>query len=152
MAATTWLIHHDTLCYYSRHIANGHISCIIHRRITGFLVVQEPKCMHAHKYRLLGASCYLKLKCWAPQFSWLGAFGFPSLFLRAQHWKGYSKHSFITLHSLFYSWAGKPHSQISCTPSLEAHILWGKFVLKNNWHLGKGWLISGFTKKKYTSH
>ena len=30
---------------------------IIHRSITGFLVVQEPTCMHAHEYRLLGASC-----------------------------------------------------------------------------------------------
>ena len=29
-----------------------------HRSITGFLVVQEPKCTHAHEYRLLGASCY----------------------------------------------------------------------------------------------
>ena len=26
--------------------------------ITGFLVVQEPICTHAHEYRLLGASCY----------------------------------------------------------------------------------------------
>ena len=31
---------------------------IIHRSITGFLVVQEPTCTHAHEYRLLGASCY----------------------------------------------------------------------------------------------
>ena len=30
---------------------------IIHRSITGFLVVQEPTCAHAHEYRLLGASC-----------------------------------------------------------------------------------------------
>ena len=30
---------------------------IIHRSITGFLVVQEPTCTHAHEYRLLGASC-----------------------------------------------------------------------------------------------
>ena len=30
---------------------------IIHQSITGFLVVQEPTCMHAHEYRLLGASC-----------------------------------------------------------------------------------------------
>ena len=29
-----------------------------HRSITGFLVVQEPTCTHAHEYRLLGASCY----------------------------------------------------------------------------------------------
>ena len=28
-----------------------------HRSITGFLVVQEPTCMHAHEFRLLGASC-----------------------------------------------------------------------------------------------
>ena len=32
---------------------------IIHQSITGFLVVQEPTCTHAHEYRLLGASCYL---------------------------------------------------------------------------------------------
>ena len=31
---------------------------IIHRSITGFLVVQEATCTHAHEYRLLGASCY----------------------------------------------------------------------------------------------
>ena len=30
----------------------------IHQSITGFLVVQEPTCTHAHEYRLLGASCY----------------------------------------------------------------------------------------------
>ena len=30
---------------------------IRHRSITGFLVVQEPKCTHAHEYRLRGASC-----------------------------------------------------------------------------------------------
>ena len=32
---------------------------IIHRSITGFLVVQEPTCTHVHEYRLLGASCLL---------------------------------------------------------------------------------------------
>ena len=32
---------------------------IIHRSVTGFLVVQEPTCTHAHEYRLLGASCLL---------------------------------------------------------------------------------------------
>ena len=31
---------------------------IIDQSITGFLVVQEPTCTHAHEYRLLGASCY----------------------------------------------------------------------------------------------
>ena len=31
---------------------------MIHRSITGFLVVQEPTCTHAHEYRLLGASCF----------------------------------------------------------------------------------------------
>ena len=31
---------------------------MIHRSITGFLVVQGPTCTHAHEYRLLGASCY----------------------------------------------------------------------------------------------
>ena len=31
---------------------------IRHRRITGFLVVQEPTCTHAHEYRLLRASCF----------------------------------------------------------------------------------------------
>ena len=30
---------------------------IVHRSITGFIVVQEPKCTHAHEYRPLGASC-----------------------------------------------------------------------------------------------
>ena len=34
---------------------------IIHRSIIGFLVVQEATCMHAHEYRLLGASCLLLL-------------------------------------------------------------------------------------------
>ena len=29
--------------------------------ITGFLVVQEPTCTHAHEYRLLGASCFFLL-------------------------------------------------------------------------------------------
>ena len=34
---------------------------IIHRSITGFLVVQEATyCTHAHEYRLLGASCSKK--------------------------------------------------------------------------------------------
>ena len=32
---------------------------IIHQSITGFLVVHEPICTHAHEYRLLGASCFL---------------------------------------------------------------------------------------------
>ena len=32
---------------------------IRHRSITGFLVVQEPTCTHAHEYRLLGASCFI---------------------------------------------------------------------------------------------
>ena len=32
---------------------------IIHQSITGFLVVREPTCTHAHEYRLLGASCLL---------------------------------------------------------------------------------------------
>ena len=31
---------------------------IIHRSITGFLVVQEATCTHAHECRLLGASCF----------------------------------------------------------------------------------------------
>ena len=30
-----------------------------HRSTTGFLVVQEPTCTHAHEYRLLGASCFI---------------------------------------------------------------------------------------------
>ena len=33
---------------------------IIHRSITGFLVVQEATCTHAHEYRLLGPSCFLQ--------------------------------------------------------------------------------------------
>ena len=32
---------------------------IIHQSITGFLVVREPTCTHAHEYRLLGASCFI---------------------------------------------------------------------------------------------
>ena len=32
---------------------------ILHQSITGFLVVQEPTCTHAHEYRLLGASCFI---------------------------------------------------------------------------------------------
>ena len=32
---------------------------IIHQSITGFLVVREPTCTHAHECRLLGASCLL---------------------------------------------------------------------------------------------
>ena len=32
---------------------------IKHRRMTGFHVVQEPTCTHAHEYRLLGAYCSL---------------------------------------------------------------------------------------------
>ena len=32
---------------------------IIHQSITGFLLVQEPTCTHAHEYRLLGASCFI---------------------------------------------------------------------------------------------
>ena len=32
---------------------------IMHRSITGVLVIQEPTCTHAHEYRPLGASCYL---------------------------------------------------------------------------------------------
>ena len=34
-----------------------------HRSITGFLVVQEPTCTHAHEYRLLGASCCFYFWC-----------------------------------------------------------------------------------------
>ena len=30
---------------------------MIHQCVTGFLVVQESTCTHAHEYRLLGASC-----------------------------------------------------------------------------------------------
>ena len=33
---------------------------IIHQSITGFHVVQEVTCTHAHEYRLLGASCFLR--------------------------------------------------------------------------------------------
>ena len=52
---------------------------IIHRSITGFLVVQEPTCTHAHEYRLLGASCFL-LDCletllFYTQFVWVIAWG-----------------------------------------------------------------------------
>ena len=36
---------------------------IIHQFITGFLVVQEPTCTHAHDYRLLGASCFFCCCC-----------------------------------------------------------------------------------------
>ena len=36
---------------------------IIHQSITGFLVVQEPTCTHAHEYRLLGASCFFYFWC-----------------------------------------------------------------------------------------
>ena len=32
---------------------------ITHRSITGFLVVEETTCTHAHEYRLLGASCFI---------------------------------------------------------------------------------------------
>ena len=39
-------------------IAFGIDPDIIHQCITGFLVVQEPTCTHAHEYRLLGASCF----------------------------------------------------------------------------------------------
>ena len=31
---------------------------IIHRSVTGFLVVQQPTSTHVHEYRLLGASCF----------------------------------------------------------------------------------------------
>ena len=37
----------------------SHQVYIIHRSITGFLVVQEATCTHAHEYRLLGASSNL---------------------------------------------------------------------------------------------
>ena len=37
---------------------------IIHQSITGFLVVQEPTCTHAHEYRLLGASCFVFICCY----------------------------------------------------------------------------------------
>ena len=36
---------------------------IIHQSITGFLVVREPTCTHAHEYRLLGASCFSFYSC-----------------------------------------------------------------------------------------
>ena len=36
---------------------------MIHRSITGFLVVQEPSCTYAHEYRLLGDSCYFYFWC-----------------------------------------------------------------------------------------
>ena len=36
---------------------------ILHQSITGFLVVQEPTCTHAHEYRLLGASCFFYFWC-----------------------------------------------------------------------------------------
>ena len=37
---------------------------IRHRRITGFHVVQEATCMHAHEYRPLGASCSYFFWCY----------------------------------------------------------------------------------------
>ena len=40
---------------------------IIHQCITGCLVVQEPTCMHAHEYGLLGASCYFLVSYWCMQ-------------------------------------------------------------------------------------
>ena len=33
----------------------------VQQRIIGFLVVQEPTCMHAHEYRLLGVACFFFL-------------------------------------------------------------------------------------------
>ena len=36
----------------------SHQVYIIHRSVTGFVVVEEPTCTHAHEYRLLGASCF----------------------------------------------------------------------------------------------
>ena len=47
-----------TLLLPALHSQWSHQVYIIHQSITGFLVVQEPTCMHAHEYRLLGASCY----------------------------------------------------------------------------------------------
>ena len=51
------LIRHDTLLVTSLHMLWSRRVYIIHRSITGFLVVQAI-CTHAHEYRLLGASCY----------------------------------------------------------------------------------------------
>ena len=42
---------------------------IIHRSITGFLVVQGPTCTHAHEYRLLGASCFVIVNKTITKFS-----------------------------------------------------------------------------------
>ena len=47
-----------TLLLPALHIQWSRQVYIIHQSITGFLVVQEPTCMHAHEYRLIGASCY----------------------------------------------------------------------------------------------
>ena len=47
-----------TLLQPALHSQWSHQVYIRHRSITGFLVVQEPTCTHAHEYRLLGASCY----------------------------------------------------------------------------------------------
>ena len=52
------LTRHDTLLVTSLHMLWSRRVYIIHRSITGFLVVQEAICTHAHEYRLLGASCY----------------------------------------------------------------------------------------------
>ena len=47
-----------TLLLPALHIQWSRQVYIIHQSITGFLVVQEPTCTHAHEYRLLGASCF----------------------------------------------------------------------------------------------
>ena len=56
---TAWLIRHNTLLLTSLHMVWSRQVYIIHRSITGFLVVQEATCTHAHEYRLLGASCFV---------------------------------------------------------------------------------------------
>ena len=48
-----------TLLQPALHSQWSHQVYIRHRSITGFLVVQEPTCTHAHEYRLLGASCFI---------------------------------------------------------------------------------------------
>ena len=58
---TDWSRH--SLLLTSSHMLWSRQVYTFHRSITGFLVVQEPTCTHAHEYGLLGASCFFYFWC-----------------------------------------------------------------------------------------
>ena len=67
---------------------------ILHQSITGFLVVQEPTCTHAHEYRLLGASCYYYYFLFLVSHLCMQIYASPPIFIIIQRRNYKEKHFF----------------------------------------------------------